>query len=94
AGLAAADTDRGARHDAARAALADAEAALAAARDEATAAERRRAALAARHEVLAQGLRRKDGTGELLAARDLLDGVAGPVAALLEVAPGYEVPVA
>ncbi|MFI8904027.1 AAA family ATPase [Streptomyces albidoflavus] len=93
-GLDAADTDLGARHDAARAALADAEAALAAARDEATAAERRRAALAARHEVLAQGLRRKDGTGELLAARDLLDGVAGPVAALLEVAPGYEVPVA
>ncbi|MGA4859873.1 AAA family ATPase [Streptomyces koyangensis] len=93
-GLDAADTDLGARHDAARAALADAEAALAAARDEATAAERRRAALAARHEVLAQGLRRKDGTGELLAARDLLDGVAGPVAALLDVAPGYEVPVA
>ncbi|MFF8568065.1 AAA family ATPase [Streptomyces albidoflavus] len=93
-GLDAADTDLGARHDAARAALADAEAALAAARDEATAAERRRAALAARHEVLAQGLRRKDGTGELLAARDLLDGVTGPVAALLDVAPGYEVPVA
>ncbi|MGA5008307.1 AAA family ATPase [Streptomyces koyangensis] len=93
-GLDAADTDLGARHDAARAALADAEAALAAARDEATAAERRRAALAARHEVLAQGLRRKDGTGELLAARDLLDGVAGPIAALLDVAPGYEVPVA
>ncbi|MFI2673430.1 AAA family ATPase [Streptomyces albidoflavus] len=93
-GLDAADTDLGTRHDAARAALADAEAALAAARDEATAAERRRAALAARHEVLAQGLRRKDGTGELLAARDLLDGVAGPVAALLDVAPGYEVPVA
>ncbi|MGV9660658.1 AAA family ATPase [Streptomyces koyangensis] len=93
-GLDATDTDLGARHDAARAALADAEAALAVARDEATAAERRRAALAARHEVLAQGLRRKDGTGELLAARDLLDGVAGPVAALLDVAPGYEVPVA
>ncbi|MFE7673156.1 AAA family ATPase [Streptomyces albidoflavus] len=93
-GLDAADTDLGTRHDAARAALADAEAALTAARDEATAAERRRAALAARHEVLAQGLRRKDGTGELLAARDLLDGVAGPVAALLDVAPGYEVPVA
>lgn len=93
-GLDAADTDLGTRHDAARAALADAEAALAAARDEATAAERRRAALAARHEVLAQGLRRKDGTGELLAARDLLDGVAGPVAALLDVTPGYEVPVA
>ncbi|MEV7669100.1 AAA family ATPase [Streptomyces albidoflavus] len=93
-GLDAADTDLGTRHDAARAALADAEAALAAARDEATAAERRRAALAARHEVLAQGLRRKDGTGELLAARDLLDGVAGPLAALLDVTPGYEVPVA
>ncbi|MBO1286701.1 AAA family ATPase [Streptomyces sampsonii] len=93
-GLDAADTDLGTRHDSARAALADAEAALAAARDEATAAERRRAALAARHEVLAQGLRRKDGTGELLAARDLLDGVAGPVAALLDVTPGYEVPVA
>ncbi|QOZ98914.1 chromosome segregation protein SMC [Streptomyces violascens] len=93
-GLDAADTDLGTRHDAARAALAEAEAALAAARDEADAAERRRAALAARHEVLAQGLRRKDGTGELLAARDVLDGVAGPLAAFLEVEPGYEVPVA
>ncbi|WP_436739158.1 AAA family ATPase [Streptomyces sp. BBFR102] len=93
-GLDAADTGLGTRHDAARAALADAEAALTAARDETTAAERRRAALAARHEALAQGLRRKDGTGELLAARELLDGVAGPLAALLDVAPGYEVPVA
>ncbi|MFD5182858.1 AAA family ATPase [Streptomyces sp. NPDC058372] len=93
-GLDAADTDLGTRHDAARAALTEAETALTEARDEATAAERSRAALAARHEVLAQGLLRKDGTGELLAARDLLDGVAGPVAALLDVAPGYEVPVA
>ncbi|MBL3804114.1 AAA family ATPase [Streptomyces sp. BRB081] len=93
-GLDVADADLGARHDEARAALADAETALTAARDEATAAERRRAALAARHEVLAQGLRRKDGTGELLAARDRLHGVAGPLAALLDVAPGYEVPVA
>ncbi|MFE3660533.1 chromosome segregation protein SMC [Streptomyces sp. NPDC059165] len=82
------------QHDLARRELGDAEAALSAAREAATAAERQRAALAARHETLAQGLRRKDGTGALLAAKDRLAGLLGPASELLTVAPGYEVPVA
>ncbi|MFB7289614.1 chromosome segregation protein SMC [Actinacidiphila glaucinigra] len=65
-----------------------------AAREAATAAERRRAALSARHDALALGLRRKDGTGALLAAGDRLSGLLGPAAELLTVAPGHEVPVA
>ncbi|WP_055698120.1 chromosome segregation protein SMC [Streptomyces silaceus] len=93
-GLDADDAELGERHDAARRDLAEAEAALTAAREAATAAERKRAAVAARHEALALGLRRKDGTGALLAAKDQLTGLLGPAAALLTVAPGYEVPVA
>ncbi|WP_223777017.1 chromosome segregation protein SMC [Streptomyces sp. 135] len=92
-GLDAGDAELGERHDAARRDLAEAETALTAAREEATAAERKRA-VAARHEALALGLRRKDGTGALLAARDQLTGLLGPAAELLTVAPGYEVPVA
>ncbi|WP_030787546.1 chromosome segregation protein SMC [Streptomyces sp. NRRL S-920] len=91
------DTDDallGERHDAAKRDLAQAEAALTAAREAATAAERRRAAVAARHDALALGLRRKDGTGALLGAGDQLTGLLGPAAGLLTVAPGYEVPVA
>ncbi|MFJ6936429.1 chromosome segregation SMC family protein [Streptomyces sp. NPDC101132] len=83
-----------AEHEAARAELAGAEAALAGARDALTAAERERAAVRARHDALALGLRRKDGTGALLAARDRLAGLLGPAAELLSVTPGYEVPVA
>ncbi|WPO71108.1 chromosome segregation protein SMC [Streptomyces sp. KN37] len=93
-GLDAGDAELGEWHDAARRDLAEAETALTAAREEATAAERKRAAVAARHEALALGLRRKDGTGALLAARDQLTGLLGPAAELLTVAPGYEVPVA
>ncbi|MYV38197.1 chromosome segregation protein SMC, partial [Streptomyces sp. SID1328] len=52
--------------------------------------ERERAALRARHDALALGLRRKDGTGALLAARDRLTGVLGPAAELLTVTPGHE----
>ncbi|MFD8961205.1 AAA family ATPase, partial [Streptomyces anulatus] len=48
----------------------------------------------ARHEALALGLRRKDGTGALLGARDQLAGLLGPAAELLTVEPGYEVAVA
>ncbi|MFJ7153772.1 chromosome segregation SMC family protein [Streptomyces sp. NPDC101118] len=83
-----------AEHEAARAELAGAEAALAGTRDALTAAERERAAVRARHDALALGLRRKDGTGALLAARDRLAGLLGPAAELLSVTPGYEVPVA
>ncbi|WP_418959360.1 chromosome segregation protein SMC [Streptomyces tritici] len=93
-GLDADDSELAERHETARAALADAEAALSAAREAATAAERRRAATQARHEALALGLRRKDGTGALLAARDTLTGLLGPAAELLTVTPGHEVAVA
>ncbi|MEV7195115.1 chromosome segregation protein SMC [Streptomyces sp. NPDC093510] len=93
-GLDADDAELGERHDAAKRELAEAEAALTAAREAATGAERKRAAVAARHEALALGLRRKDGTGALLAAKDRLTGLLGPAATLLTVAPGYEVPVA
>lgn len=74
--------------------LAQAQTAHGAARDAATVAERSRAATAARHDALALGLRRKDGTGALLGAGDRLAGVLGPAARLLDVEPGYEVAVA
>jgi chromosome segregation protein len=90
-GLDAGDAELAERHDAAKAALAEAEAALTAAREAATAAERKRAATQARHEALALGLRRKDGTGILLGAKDRLTGLLGPAAELLTVTPGYEV---
>ncbi|MFF8504715.1 AAA family ATPase [Streptomyces anulatus] len=93
-GLDADDEELTARHEEAKQALAEARAAHSTARDETTAAERRRAAVAARHEALALGLRRKDGTGALLGARDQLAGLLGPAAELLTVEPGYEVAVA
>ncbi|MFE7855984.1 chromosome segregation protein SMC [Streptomyces sp. NPDC057403] len=92
--LDAGDTELAERHEAAKAALAEAEAELSAAREAATAAERRRAATQARHEALAMGLRRKDGTGALLGAKDRLSGLLGPAAELLTVTPGYEVALA
>ncbi|MFJ5833165.1 AAA family ATPase [Streptomyces sp. NPDC093089] len=91
-GLDAEDTEHAERYEAARRELAEAEAALSATREAAGAAERRRAATRARHDTLALGLRRKDGTGALLAAG--LTGILGPAAELLTVTPGYEVPVA
>ncbi|MFF9866830.1 AAA family ATPase [Streptomyces sp. NPDC013953] len=93
-GLEAGDTELAGQHEAARAELADAEAALTAAREAVTAAERRRAATQARHDALALGLRRKDGSGALLGAADRLAGLLGPAAEFLTVTPGYEVPVA
>ncbi|WP_367320584.1 chromosome segregation protein SMC [Streptomyces sp. HUAS ZL42] len=93
-GLDAGDVELGDRHQAARQQLAEAEAALSAAREAATAAERRRAATQARHEALALGLRRKDGTGALLGATDRLTGLLGPAAELLTVTPGHEVALA
>ncbi|MGW5940939.1 AAA family ATPase [Streptomyces celluloflavus] len=93
-GLDADDEEAAARHGAARRELAVAETALSAAREALTAAERKRAATAARHDALALGLRRKDGTGALLAAADQLTGVLGPAAELLTVRPGFEIPVA
>ncbi|MER7718098.1 chromosome segregation protein SMC [Streptomyces flaveolus] len=93
-GLDAGDQKLAERHEAAKHRLAEAEAAQSAAREAATAAERERAATQARHDALALGLRRKDGTGALLAARNGLGGLLGPAAGLLTVAPGHEVAVA
>ncbi len=93
-GLDAGDAESEAAYDSARGAQAEAEEAFAAARESATAAERERAALSARHDALALGLRRKDGTGILLGAADRLGGLLGPAAELLSVTPGYEVPLA
>ncbi|MEV0182929.1 AAA family ATPase [Streptomyces sp. NPDC050625] len=93
-GLDAGDAELGERHDAAKRQLAEAESTLTAAREAATAAERRRAATQARHEALALGLRRKDGTGVLLGAKDRLGGLLGPAAELLTVTPGHEVALA
>ncbi|MGI5260463.1 chromosome segregation SMC family protein [Streptomyces angustmyceticus] len=93
-GLDADDEEAAERHEAARSELAEAESALSAAREALTWAERERAATAARHDALALGLRRKDGTGALLAAADRLTGLLGPAAELLTVTPGFEIPVA
>ncbi|MER7756329.1 chromosome segregation protein SMC [Kitasatospora sp. NPDC097643] len=93
-GLAGADEQADAAYRAAREGLAAVERDLAAAREAAGAAERDRAGLTARHEALALGLRRKDGTGALLDAGERLIGLLGPAAALLRIEPGYEVAVA
>ncbi|MFF4118924.1 AAA family ATPase [Streptomyces sp. NPDC001714] len=93
-GLDAGDEELGGQHDQAKHRLAEAEAALTTAREAVTAAERKRAATQARHEALALGLRRKDGTGILLGARDRLTGLLGPAAELLTVTPGHEVALA
>ncbi|RPE40395.1 condensin subunit Smc [Streptomyces sp. Ag109_O5-1] len=93
-GLDAGDEELAEQHEQARRQLAEAETALTAAREAVTAAERRRAATQARHEALALGLRRKDGTGILLGARDRLAGLLGPAAELLTVTPGHEVALA
>ncbi|MGW8972629.1 chromosome segregation SMC family protein [Streptomyces platensis] len=93
-GLDADDEEIAERHEAARRELAETETALTAAREALSAAERERAATAARHDALALGLRRKDGTGALLAAADRITGLLGPAAELLTVTPGFEIPVA
>ncbi|MCE3029160.1 chromosome segregation protein SMC [Streptomyces sp. CMSTAAHL-2] len=93
-GLDADDTDLADRHRAARERLAAAETALTEARRAVTTTERRRAATQARHEALALGLRRKDGTGILLDSKAHLTGLLGPAAELLTVTPGYEIPLA
>ncbi|MFC7894534.1 chromosome segregation protein SMC [Streptomyces sp. NPDC057381] len=89
-GLDADDQELAERHETARHRLTEAEAALSAAREAVTAVERERAATQARHEALALGLRRKDGTGAVLAAKDRLAGLLGPAAGLLTVTPGHE----
>ncbi|GLW74192.1 chromosome partition protein Smc [Kitasatospora phosalacinea] len=78
------------RHDRARGELQAAERAVATAREALAAAEQERAALTARHDALALGLRRKDGSAALLER----PGVLGPAAELLTVAPGFELALA
>ncbi|MGC0329275.1 chromosome segregation protein [Streptomyces sp. SAI-170] len=92
--LDAGDEELAEQHDEAKRRLAEAEAALTSAREAATAAERQRAATQARRDALSLGLRRKDGTGILLGARDRLSGLLGPAAELLTITPGYEVALA
>ncbi|MGW3285681.1 chromosome segregation protein SMC [Streptomyces sp. NPDC001002] len=93
-GLDADDAELGEQQNTAKQRLAEAESALTSAREAATTAERSRAATKARHDALALGLRRKDGTGILLGAKDRLTGLLGPAAELLTVTPGYEVALA
>ncbi|MFF7531022.1 chromosome segregation protein SMC [Streptomyces bobili] len=93
-GLDAGDQELGERHDEAKRRLSEAETALTAAREAVTTAERTRAATQARHEALALGLRRKDGTGALLDAKERLTGLLGPAAELLTVTPGHEIALA
>ncbi|URN17755.1 AAA family ATPase, partial [Streptomyces sudanensis] len=88
------DAELAAAHETARRELAEAETALAAVREAAADVERRRAAARARHDALAPGLRRRDGTGALLDAAGRLTGLLGPTAELLTVAPGREVALA
>ncbi|MEU8776455.1 AAA family ATPase [Streptomyces sp. NPDC048606] len=88
------DPDAEGEHERARSELVEAEAVLGAAREALAGAERSRAAVAARRDALALGLRRKDGTGAVLAARERLVGLLGPAAERLTVAPGHEVAVA
>jgi chromosome segregation protein len=82
-----------------RTALGEAEEVQSRAREELASVERERAGLTARREALALGLRRKDGSGALLAAGergsgDGLGGVLGSAASLLSVRPGAEAAVA
>ena len=88
------ETDLDERHEAAVAALVAAQDTLRTLVDAEREAERQRGAWAARHEALALGLRRRDGTAALLAAGGRLPGLLGPVAALVDVRPGYEAAVA
>ncbi|MFE0704574.1 chromosome segregation protein SMC [Streptomyces sp. NPDC058872] len=91
-GVGAEDLAQDERYEAARRERAEAQEALGAVREAAGAAERSRAAARARHDTLALGLRRKDGTGALVSAG--LAGLLGPAAELLTVEAGYEVPLA
>ncbi|MGK4583169.1 chromosome segregation protein SMC [Kitasatospora sp. HPMI-4] len=89
-GRASEEADLDSAHRRAREELTEADRELAEVRDALGLAERERAGLAARHETLALGLRRKDGSAALLAAEDRPAGLLGPAAQLLRVAPGYE----
>ena len=74
--------------------LADVEGRLAKLQEELQGSERDRSALSGRLEALELGLRRGDGVGALLGDESLVDGLLGPVGALLRVRPGHETAVA
>jgi chromosome segregation protein len=88
------DAGRDRRHRLAAAALEDAEVHVSELRAAARAAEQRVASAEARAEALADGLRRRDGAGALLAAPSVLAGLLGPVAELVTVTSGDEVALA
>jgi chromosome segregation protein len=94
AGLDAGEEGLDSEHEAALATLDDLTERLAKAREEAAEADRDRGSLQARRDALELGLDRKDGSGALLAASDSVSGLLGSVAAVLNVAPGYETAVA
>ncbi|WP_121252261.1 chromosome segregation protein SMC [Nocardioides ferulae] len=94
AGLDAGEEGLDAEHEAAVGLLTDLEERLAKVRAATAEADRERSALAARKDALEMGLRRKDGTGALLAASDSVSGLLGSVAALLTVRTGFETAVA
>jgi chromosome segregation protein len=77
-----------------RAEFAATEESVSAAGEELAKAEREAAALSARRDALALGLRRKDGTGALLASGDRLAGLLGSAAELVTVSPGAETAIA
>ncbi|MDO5285678.1 MAG: chromosome segregation protein SMC [Actinomycetia bacterium] len=90
AGLDAGEADLDEEYEAAEAELEQAQQAHGQVREEEQAASQERAAAAARHEALLLGLEREDASAQLLAASGELDGLLGPVAALVAVEPGYE----
>jgi len=90
AGVEAGEEGLDAEHEAAAAELHQAHEALEVARQAERDAERERATWTARREALELGLRRKDGSGTLLAAGQRLSGVLGSVAALIQVAAGHQ----
>ncbi|MDX6308823.1 MAG: chromosome segregation protein [Nocardioidaceae bacterium] len=94
AGLDAGERGLDAEHEGAVALLRDLDDRLAKVRSAHQDAERERAALDARAQALEVGLRRKDGAAALLAAADRVFGLAGSVASLVSVRPGYEAAVA
>ncbi len=94
AGLDAGEEGLDAEHEAAVAVMDDVTERLTKVREEAAQADRDRSSLTARKDALELGLNRKDGVGALLAASGSVSGLLGSVAAVLDVAAGYETAVA
>ncbi|MFV0534071.1 MAG: chromosome segregation protein SMC [Cumulibacter sp.] len=82
------------RHESAEAALGAAKTRLRELRDASREAEQEAKSFQVRRDALAVGLKRKDGTADLLEAGDRLPGVLGALSNLIQVTPGSEAPVA